>query len=219
MVKLIQGTTSHFISIDGYCFKMQGLKEKKIPMEIIRGTPKVKIMNNRKNLLLLMIEHFVELEAPHYKTSFTLEDGRLPLKNIKIRYIKNYDSKDLDSINLFKYKCSEKAKDNNQRVSYSSTLTALDILNCLKRNNFKCFYCNEFIETKTWHLDHVIPISKGGLNSNENIVSSCKECNLMKGALDLRTFYKKCYNITKTHQASKGCRIIVTSKSEEVKNG
>lgn len=214
MIKQINGTKKYFISEDGFCFKISGRKEIEIPIQIIRGIPKVKINNEKRNLILLMIEHFVNLKEPIYKTSFTIEENRLPLRNIKIIYIKKYNSKDLDTINLFKYKCVEKAKDNNQRVNYSSTLSPNDVLNCLKRNNFKCFYCNESIQTKLWHLDHVVPISKGGLNDSSNIVCSCKECNLMKGAIDLKDFINKCYKIIKNDSLKKGIEI----KKSKIKN-
>jgi len=34
----------------------------------------------------------------------------------------------------------------------------------------------------SFHLDHIIPISKGGQNTVENLVLCCRHCNLSKGA-------------------------------------
>jgi 5-methylcytosine-specific restriction endonuclease McrA len=39
-----------------------------------------------------------------------------------------------------------------------------------------CFYCN----AESSHLDHVIPISRGGVHSVGNIVPACSACNLSK---------------------------------------
>jgi 5-methylcytosine-specific restriction endonuclease McrA len=39
-----------------------------------------------------------------------------------------------------------------------------------------CFYCGEV----TQHLDHVIPISRGGRHSLGNLVPACAYCNLQK---------------------------------------
>lgn len=41
-----------------------------------------------------------------------------------------------------------------------------------------CFYCGG----KSEHLDHVIPIAKGGRHSIGNLVQSCQACNLSKNA-------------------------------------
>lgn len=51
----------------------------------------------------------------------------------------------------------------------------------LKRiNNFKCWYCGCIPEKLT--QDHVIPVSKGGDDSFENIVPACRTCNKRKSA-------------------------------------
>jgi len=186
MVKQINGTQRFFISDEGYCFKVSLGKEIPIPINLIRGIPKVKIENKRISLILLMIEYFGEITSINIKYSFKVVNGKLPLKNIYIKQIS--DDADEDSINIFKYKCKEKASSQNSRVSYSSTITDVDVLNCLKRTNFKCFYCNVQISPGRWHLDHVQPLSKDGLNSFTNITPACKNCNLMKGALSLDKF-------------------------------
>jgi len=41
-----------------------------------------------------------------------------------------------------------------------------------------CFYCG----AKSEHLDHVIPIARGGRHSLGNLVQSCQACNLSKNA-------------------------------------
>lgn len=49
----------------------------------------------------------------------------------------------------------------------------------LARDGFRCQYCGS---TKQLTLDHVIPVSRGGTNSWENVVTSCAPCNVRKGA-------------------------------------
>lgn len=49
----------------------------------------------------------------------------------------------------------------------------------LARDGFCCQYCGSH---KHLTLDHVIPRSRGGLSSWENIVTSCAPCNVRKGA-------------------------------------
>jgi len=47
----------------------------------------------------------------------------------------------------------------------------------LRRDAFVCQYCAQEADT----VDHVIPRRLGGLDSDDNLVASCKRCNLAKG--------------------------------------
>ena len=42
-----------------------------------------------------------------------------------------------------------------------------------------CNYCGNYFEGQM-HIDHVVPIAKGGKHLIENLVSACKSCNLSK---------------------------------------
>lgn len=50
-----------------------------------------------------------------------------------------------------------------------------------RRWNYACCYCNARAE----HLDHVVPLSKGGADAEHNMVPACAACNLSKGAKTL----------------------------------
>ena len=126
-----------------------------------------------------MLEYFGTNIKEFKKYSYKVKNGKIPIDCINIKSIDEFSS--LDEQNIFVYKCREKANSHNNRVKHLNKITMYDVLNCLKRFDFTCFYCGGKISSKLWHLDHVHPISKGGLNSNNNIASSCKECNLMKG--------------------------------------
>ncbi len=52
--------------------------------------------------------------------------------------------------------------------------------NVLIRDGFRCAYCGANGNRLT--VDHVIPRSRGGENSFENCVASCRECNTRKGS-------------------------------------
>lgn len=51
--------------------------------------------------------------------------------------------------------------------------------NILNRDNHTCQYCNYRGEDLT--LDHVLPRSRGGPDTWENIVTACVKCNVRKG--------------------------------------
>ena len=44
-----------------------------------------------------------------------------------------------------------------------------------------CEYCDRAIKDRDWHLEHRIPISRGGTNAIENLGVACPACNLEKG--------------------------------------
>jgi 5-methylcytosine-specific restriction endonuclease McrA len=47
------------------------------------------------------------------------------------------------------------------------------------RDNYTCQYCG--VQTRDLTLDHVMPKSRGGLHTWENLVSACRVCNHRKG--------------------------------------
>lgn len=46
-----------------------------------------------------------------------------------------------------------------------------------KRDNFTCQYCGEYAPNVILQIDHVIPVSKGGNNSIDNLKTACTKCN------------------------------------------
>ena len=48
-------------------------------------------------------------------------------------------------------------------------------------DNTKCFYCGCVVTDDNRHIDHFIPLSKGGLHDLHNLVVACATCNLKKG--------------------------------------
>lgn len=53
--------------------------------------------------------------------------------------------------------------------------------NLFMRDGFTCQYCGIRPGTKELNLDHVLPRSRGGRSTWENLVTSCRTCNLNKG--------------------------------------
>jgi len=46
-----------------------------------------------------------------------------------------------------------------------------------------CFWCDAPLAQDDFHVDHLIPLSKGGKHERANMVLSCPTCNLRKHAL------------------------------------
>ena len=53
--------------------------------------------------------------------------------------------------------------------------------NVFLRDRFSCQYCAEQFQPQDLTFDHLIPRSRGGTTSWENVVAACSKCNLRKG--------------------------------------
>ena len=56
----------------------------------------------------------------------------------------------------------------------------VDYQKILRRDGMFCYICQKSIEDGNYHMDHVIPLSKGGSHSMENIKVTHARCNLVK---------------------------------------
>jgi 5-methylcytosine-specific restriction endonuclease McrA len=54
--------------------------------------------------------------------------------------------------------------------------------NLLARDGHRCQYCGQTLPASQLSLDHVLPRSRGGETSWENVVASCVKCNTKKGS-------------------------------------
>ena len=61
-----------------------------------------------------------------------------------------------------------------QRMSVS---LRFDVFN---RDNHRCVSCGATSDTETLHVDHIHPVSKGGLTEMNNLQTLCQSCNLGK---------------------------------------
>lgn len=68
--------------------------------------------------------------------------------------------------------------------------TSTDIEWLLSAQKYKCAYCKTSVR-KARHVDHVVPLSKGGRNDKGNLQILCPDCNLRKQAQDPIVFANK----------------------------
>ena len=63
--------------------------------------------------------------------------------------------------------------------------------NIYERDRNTCQYCGECLSSTELNLDHVVPRTKGGEHTWENVVTSCLACNLRKGNRNLEKNFIK----------------------------
>lgn len=81
-----------------------------------------------------------------------------------------------------KNKCYFKSKWHERRSRIKGnggTHTSSDIQEILESQKHKCVACGVSIKSKR-HIDHIIPLSKGGTNDKANIQLLCPCCNISK---------------------------------------
>src|SRR3546814_7366163 len=84
-----------------------------------------------------------------------------------------------------KSKIKRQAKRRAQAVSSGGEFTAEDIDAMLAAQKKKCWYCGT--KLTAYHVDHRIPLARGGSNGPENLVIACPACNLSKDRKSTRS--------------------------------
>jgi 5-methylcytosine-specific restriction endonuclease McrA len=64
----------------------------------------------------------------------------------------------------------------------SARRPAFTRFNVFLRDGFTCQYCGGRYPAQDLTFDHVVPRSRGGRTTWENVVTACGECNLRKGS-------------------------------------
>ena len=117
---------------------------------------------------------------------------------------KKYREENKDRIAKYKSEWfkTEKGKASMQRVrtmrrkqegEIINSLTSTEWQDILEDYRYKCAYCGkEFGVTNKPTRDHVIPISRGGDNSKENIKPACRSCNSKKNTQLVEEIISKC---------------------------
>lgn len=75
----------------------------------------------------------------------------------------------------------------NMKVDFHKTKPSKE--NIFKRDNYTCVYC-PCDDRRKLTIDHVIPKSRGGKDTWENLVTACFKCNQEKDDLTLEEYGK-----------------------------
>ncbi len=60
------------------------------------------------------------------------------------------------------------------------TLTPHVLLSIIFESAGRCGYCGKSLVGQDFEIEHIIPVSKGGRNSNDNLAVVCPNCNRAK---------------------------------------
>lgn len=68
-----------------------------------------------------------------------------------------------------------------KRRAAEGSFTRKDIILLFEKQNSLCSVCKTDISNK-YHVDHIIPLAKGGTNWSDNLQLLCRPCNQSKGS-------------------------------------
>lgn len=78
------------------------------------------------------------------------------------------------------YAVARNARYRARKLKNGGTYTPEDIRLLQRSQNHKCWWCGKLV-SDDYHVDHRIPLSRGGSNNPENLCISCPSCNMSKG--------------------------------------
>lgn len=69
----------------------------------------------------------------------------------------------------------------DRRADDWARVPGLNNARLFRRDAFMCLYCGEALLQRLLTRDHVVPVSRGGRDEWENVVTACQPCNRRKG--------------------------------------
>lgn len=130
--------------------------------------------------------HREQIQQRH--KAYYLAHREVILEKTRIRHMKN---RDRDNARLREWQAHhpEKnrlyvAKRRALEVAATANLQALEafVEHTLSKKTAICYYCRRRTRISKIHFDHIIPLTKGGQHSVENLCVSCSLCNRSKHA-------------------------------------
>lgn len=91
-----------------------------------------------------------------------------------------------------------------------------------KRDGFACQYCGRTPPTVVLHVDHIEAVKRGGSNHQDNLITSCLDCNLGKGATPLSSvpasLKDKAAEVAEREAQIKGYHKALAAKARRIEN-
>ncbi len=140
------------------------------------------IVNKIKDILVSKNQHFISIDFKTYKKwKFFIKLAVIFNKNYKkceIYRNKFKSKKDFVVVGL---------RYNGRNVRRRTSGWAKGFIK--KNKGIRCIYCGVELTDDNVTADHIVPISKGGNNSQVNLVACCKSCNNERGNMNFKKFY------------------------------
>ena len=74
----------------------------------------------------------------------------------------------------------------NRQADLLNDVPALTNKRLFRRDSNMCLYCGDYLYDCELTRDHVVPVSRGGTDTWENVVTACRLCNSRKADMSLK---------------------------------
>lgn len=104
-------------------------------------------------------------------------------KKYKEEYLKNKKQEELEAVNYeknLKLKDNKKDKKKDSKKYKRKAIPAGLRYEVLHRDKYRCVVCGRNVKDDgvKLHVDHIVPVSRGGTNDINNLRTLCEDCNL-----------------------------------------
>lgn len=117
------------------------------------------------------------------------EENKEKISSRSKRYFAENHSKVLKSVRLWAKNNKDKVKaikhnyKVRRRALIAEGVSSARLAEWVERQKKWCYWCGENC-LSGYHIDHYVPLSKGGKHDTDNMVISCPKCNIRKNAKD-----------------------------------
>jgi 5-methylcytosine-specific restriction endonuclease McrA len=119
------------------------------------------------------------------KIAETQRLGRIKnIEKAKARQQRYYESHKNDELQRSRFNFHKRT---SAKLGLHANLTVEEWEYCLSYFNGHCAYCGKEVELTQ---EHVIPVSKGGTYTKDNIICACMECNTRKQKKNMQEWLK-----------------------------
>lgn len=134
-----------------------------------------------REVLLQKRRHYYE-ENRHVfseKNKVYRENNKESIREMKRQYSKTPKGREIDNVKVQRYQAREK--------NLPATFIVDQWRLCKSFFQDSCAYCGK--PSKRLQQDHVVPVASGGGYVAENIVPTCRRCNMNKGKQEFSSWY------------------------------
>lgn len=132
-----------------------------------------------------IVRKWIESHRP--KIAEAMRNWRKENKEHYLQYDREYNERNRERKRANAQRAREKNRDRyrsyqhqyrTRKLANGGSHTAEDIQRQYESQQGCCFWCS--VQVTAYHVDHVIPLSRGGSDYPENIVIACPTCNTSK---------------------------------------